>query len=173
MEIQQNSTPAEKTESVNESSVELVNGVTVAQDEYIAYVALGGLIPDPDGVVAGKKLSATKLAERLGVDRTTLYYWRSSIPDFWDRVAAKRKQLAGRDRISTVWNGVYLRAATGDPQAAKLFLKNFDENYVDPLQKIEHEVGNSWAALIQQKRANAAAANNVIDGETVDETPGN
>lgn len=166
MEVQQNPTENQTVAKVTDKGVGLDFQVTPAQDQYIAFVALGGLVPDPDGAAAGRKMTATQLAEALKVDRSTLYDWRTRIPDFWDRVAAKRKELGGRDRVSAVWNGVYLKAATGDAQAAKLFLKNFDENYVDPSTKVEHEIGNSWSALIQAKRAKANEA--VIEGEVID-----
>lgn len=137
--------------------------ITPQQDAYIAFVACGGLLPSEGG--AGHKMTATQLAEELKVDPATLWRWRQQIPDFWERVGAKRSEIGGKDRLSAVWNGVFLKAAAGNAECAKIYLKNFDTQYIDPMQKIEHEIGGSWAALLESHIKNDR--NDVIEAEIV------
>lgn len=164
MENQQDSTNGQITTTENPQTVELIDGVTYAQDQYIALVALGGMIPDPEGQKAAVRMTVTELAAELGYERTTLYAWRKSIPDFWDRVNRKRKELSGKDRISNVWNGLYLKGVAGDARAAAIYLANHDPDFVMPMQQVTHEVGNSWTALMEHREAEI---NNVIEGEIV------
>jgi hypothetical protein len=121
--------------------------LTPQQDDYVAYCAVGGILPQEDGF--GKKMTLEEYAAKLQVDRTTLWRWRTTIPDFWDRVSKKRADISGKARLTAVWNGVAMKAATGNAECAKLFLANFDPNFRMPMEKIQHEVGNSWAALLE------------------------
>ena len=100
-----------------------------------------------------------------------MYYWRKSIPDFWERVAAKRQEIGGKDRLSTVWNGIYLKAAQGNPEAAKLYLANFDPNFRMPMERRETNSGTGFADLVAQKlieRARNEHKPKVIDVEPSD-----
>lgn len=175
MDVQQNSTQPETPASVPKSDVELVGGVTAAQDEYIAFTALGGLIPDLDSDKAGIPMTAKQLAAKLGVERTTMWYWRKSIPDFWDRVAAKRREIGGKDRVSQVWNGLFLKGAAGDTRAGVIYLANFDPDFRMPMQQVKHEAGDSWgdvmAAARRREREASEKNQTIVEGEIVDDKP--
>jgi hypothetical protein len=120
--------------------------LTPQHDEYIAYCAVGGIMPKEDGF--GTKMSIEEFARRLDINPSTLWRWRSTIPDFWDKVNKKRTELSGKSRLTAVWNGIAMKAAAGNAECAKLYLKNFDPNYIDPMQKVQHEMGDSFADLI-------------------------
>lgn len=147
--------------------------ITPQQSDYIAFTAFGGLIPDPEGEKVAIKMTATELAEKLGVSRTTLYTWRDSIPNFWELVNEKRREIGSKERLSNVWNGVYLKATAGNPEAAKLYLANFDPDFRMPMQKHEHDIGDGLAEAmaIARKRA-SKRIEEAIEGEVVDEAPG-
>lgn len=113
---------------------------------------------------AGRRMRLEELAERLDVNPSTLWRWRKTIPNFWELVAAKRKELSGKDRLTNVWNGLYLKAVAGNADAAKLYLANFDPNFKMPTQKVEHEAGDSWVELLRGKDRK------VIEGQKVNET---
>lgn len=135
--------------------------ITVAQDDYIAFVAVGGIIPSENS--AGQKMTVEQFAAKYDVNPSTLWRWRQSIPDFWDRVAAKRREIGSKDRLSNVWNGIYLKAAAGNAEAAKLYLKNFDPNYIDPSTKVELDVGTGLSDLIAAHNIQQIKERNVID----------
>lgn len=135
--------------------------LTIQQQYWIDYNALSGLITDitDDRVnergdpLTMQKMTITKFAELLDVDRTTLRNWTRSIPDFWDRVNARRRELAPQARLQKVHEVWYLAAQSPKNfQDRQLWLANFDPNFRMPAQKVEHEMGNSWAALLESKR---------------------
>lgn len=168
MSFQQISTGQPKSAPVDSNGVETIVDISPAQDDYVAYVALGGLIPDPEGKATAINMTADQFASRIGVERTTLYYWRKSIPNFWDRVNAKRREIGSKDRLSLVWNGIFLKAAAGGAEQAKLYLANFDPDFRMPMQKHEHDVGDSLAEMMNLARQREAQRGNVIEGETID-----
>lgn len=143
--------------------------LSALQDEYISYVAVGGLVPEEDG--PGKRMTAGEFALRAGVERTTLYFWRKSIPGFWDLVNERRKEIGGKDRLSKVWNGIYLKACAGHAEPAKLFLANFDPNFRMPTEKMEHDIGTGMADLIANIRRNEQPERKIIDAEISDPKP--
>lgn len=128
---------------------------------YIDFTALGGLITEDDGELKPMKLQ--DFAAKIGVDRTTLYLWKRKIPNFWDLVRARRMEIGSQARVNKVWNGVYLRAAKGDAEQAKIFLSTFD-GWQPPMQRQTVELGDSWAALLANKRKK------VIEGQVSDAT---
>lgn len=135
------------------------------QENYVSYLAMGGLLPAEGG--AGKKVTAEQFAISIGVARETLYYWRKHIPDLWERVADRRAELGGKDRLSQVWNGIFLKAAAGNPEAAKLYLANFDPNFRMPTEKHEVDAGGGFMDLLQRMRQENAQANKtqIIDAQ--------
>lgn len=142
--------------------------VTPQQDDYIAFVAVGGILPSEDG--AGNKITVKQFAEKLGYDPATLWRWRKQIPNFWDRVNEKRREIGSKDRLSNVWNGVYLKAAAGNPEAAKLYLANFDPDFRMPMQKHEHDIGDGLAEAMNLARQRALQrGNEAIEGEVVED----
>lgn len=160
MEVQQNATQNQQPKDSEESAVSLL---TPQQEDYVAFVATGGLIPSDDG--PGVKMTVETFAHNVGVDRVTLWRWRKTIPNFWDLVNAKRKEIGGKDRLANVWNGVYLKAAAGNAEAAKLYLANFDPSFRMPMQKVEHEAGDSLTEALSLARQRG----NLIEAEVIDE----
>ena len=121
--------------------------ISLQQDWWIDYCALGGLITfdgfdfkeDEDGErildYQGKpqtevmtKMTVTEFAERIGVSRKTLSNWRKTIPNFYARVYERRALLFGA-RESQLFNRLYLIAMSGNGQpsvdAARTLLGHF------------------------------------------------
>jgi hypothetical protein len=168
METVQNQT---KTQTQIDSSLTAVAEseeaklLKLRQQQYIDYCAVGGMITDEGGEV--KIIKATAFAAMLGVARQTLYDWQKRIPDFWERVAIRRKELGGNNRIQKVWNGVYLKAAAGDAKCAALWLANFDPDFKMPTQRAELDTGQGLADLLQIMRQRQNRERKVIDvGDT-------
>lgn len=159
MTPQQNATP---TNTPTDNSSQDVALLTPQQEEYVAFIATGGLIPSEDG--AGTKMTAEYFAQQLGVDRVTMWRWRKTIPNFWELVHAKRREIGGKDRLTNVWNGIYLKAAGGNPEAAKLYLANFDPSFRMPMQKVEHEAGDSLVEALGMARRRQIIEGEVVDG---------
>lgn len=145
----------------HKNAIEIIN-ITPQQDEYIAYCAVGGIMPREDGF--GTKMTIEDFSNQLGVNASTLWRWRSTIPDFWERVNEKRKEIGGKSRLTAVWNGVAMKAAAGNAEAAKLYLANFDPNFRMPTEKVEHGVGDSLMEAL-----NASRRRVTIDAEIIDD----
>ncbi len=73
--------------------------LTPSQELFIDFVASGQI--DVDGI----KITYDEFATSLGVDRTTLYNWRKSIPDFWTNVAIRSSELIER-RVPRIINAM-------------------------------------------------------------------
>lgn len=77
----------------------------------------------------------TELAKELGYSRQTLYNWKREIPDFKERVL-KSKHTLILTNTGDVWNKVYLKAVNKlDVNAMRIYLTNFDPNFVDPFSR--------------------------------------
>ncbi len=159
MDVTQNYPNEENTTDVT-TSAELES----KYHEYAAFVGVGGLIVHADG--SFKKMSLEEFARTHGVSRKTLYNWRKR-KDFQAVVTKKRNEIFSVNSVSAVWNGVRLRAMKGDAEQAKLFLGQFAD-WQPPAQRQVHELGDSWSALVRQKRESLK----VIEGETVDDATG-
>lgn len=131
------------------------------QQQYIDYCAVGGLITTEDGEL--KRMTVTQFAANIGYERTSLYLWQKTIPDFWERVNKRRKEIGGGGRVQKVYNGLYLKGAAGNPQAAAMFLANHDENFRMPNQRVEVEVKHSYADLLA-----VAVSDGVMEGEVIE-----
>lgn len=153
--------------------------LTEQQQAWIDYNALSGLITDntderrSEGgeIVTLRKLPIYEFAEMLGVSRETLRNWRTSIPNFWQLVNDRRKELAPHSRLMRVHETWYLKAVAGSWPHMEAWLRNFDPEYKEPRAKVEHELGDSWAALARQKVI-ATSNPKVIDAETTDKPSG-
>lgn len=152
MEVSQNNSLPQPATDVSPKPLSKDEHINLAKDQYISFVALGGLIADTEGEKMAVKKSAQWFADQWGVERRTLYNWREIIPNFWDKVAERRREVGSKERVSNVWNGIYLKASAGNPEAAKLFLANFDDSFRMPMQEVKHEAGNSWAALMEKRQ---------------------
>lgn len=145
--------------------------LTIQQQTWIDYNALNGLVTDnlEDGIdpktgsaMTLRKMTIQEFAELIGVHRDTLRIWRSAIPNFWQRVNDRRRELAPTARLQLIHEKWYLNALKmKNWPVTEAWLRNFDPEYREPKQKVEHELGNSWMALFEHKRQ-------VIEGEVVD-----
>lgn len=145
--------------------------LTPQQQLWIDYNALGGLLTDITGTgkldrdgneMTIRKMPITEFADKIGITRETLRRWRSDIPDFWDRVEKRRQEIAPQSRVQAFHEKWYVAALTmKNWQVSEAWAINFVPNYKAPRVKVEHEMGDSWAALAQAKKP-------VIEGEVVD-----
>lgn len=129
---------------------------------WIDYCALGGMMTDDAGKITN--MTIQQFADRLTVHRSTLNEWKKSIPNFWDMVKRRRIELSKNSRASKVYNGLFLKAAQGDPKAVKLWAELFD-GYQPAAQK--HDVKISGLMDL----VNIARKRNIIEAEVV-EQPG-
>ena len=131
------------------------------QEQYISYVAMGGVITSDDGLVT--TMSQTKFADSIGVHRNTLLNWKRSIPNFGLRVREKREQLFSISRETAAWNRLYIIGMTGTGQPAvdalKTLLGHFGELKL-PVQRQDVKIQNSLAEMLSN-------AQKVIEGEVV------
>lgn len=128
------------------------------QEQWVDFCAVGGMITRADGEI--EVLTIGQFAKSMRVDRTTLYRWRNSIPNFWDKVEARRREIFSRDRTTKVWNGVFLRAAKGDAEQAKIWL-SAHAKWQPPSQK--HEVSVSGLGDL----VNLARKKKIIEGTVI------
>lgn len=158
MDALQNSTKRE----IQKGDKPTLNGLSFTQEQYIDFCACAGLIVKEDGAI--KKMTIGEFATTHGVDRTTLYNWQKSIPKFDQMVEKRRFQIFTKNRVAAVWNGVFLRAAKGDAEQAKMILGHY-AGWQPPSQK--HEVTVSGLGDL----VNLARQKGIIEGEVVDDQP--
>jgi len=138
----------------------------VQLEEWITFTAIGGLVTEADGNL--DPMTVSKFAELIKVPRRTLYNWRRDVPDFWQRVEIRRREMMSKDRITKVWNGVYLRAAKGDAAQATMILSHFSD-YKPPAQAHEIEL-KGMGDVIANTRKKMQAAGMLIEGEVTNAT---
>lgn len=172
-------TPEEEALAAVAEKINSEKLLNMQQEMWVDFNAVGGLLLEADGTF---KKSATRtdkhgnkvkygvsdLADDLGIRRETLYYWTQSIPSFWERVAARRKVLFAQTRTAQVWNSLFLKARSGNPQAIAMYLANADaENFRMPQQNVAHGVDGGFADLINMARERAlqGGTRKVIDAE--------
>lgn len=143
--------------------IELLN---IKQQTFIDYKAVGGWLTAPDANIP-KKMTMQELADKLEIGRQTLYDWTKSIPSFWERVAARRKELFSQERLIKIQDTWYLKALAGSYPHLQLWLANYDPNFRMPTEKLQHELGNSWSSLIALKQAKE----NIQEAEVIDADP--
>jgi len=153
--------------STNDKSVTLVTSAIINDPRYAVLVdfkALGGLITDEEGGM--QKQSMQWLADLLSVDRQTLYNWMK-IPNFWNLVNERRREISPKGRLAAVHNTWYLKAVKGEFQFLQLWLANFDPNFRMPTQEVKVEAGNSWAALIDKRKNDIIELPDVPEAEVI------
>lgn len=151
--------------------------LSLLQDKWITYCAIGGVITEtgfetvysqqldrevPEIIT---KMSLTEFAEKLGVDRKTLYNWKTSIPDFAMKVRAKRDEVFPMARETALFNQAYLIAMTGRGQAAASMITMLLGHYSKlqlPKQRAELEAGDNLMELLNVARKKKV----IIEGET-------
>jgi hypothetical protein len=128
-------------------------GLSVAQDQWISYCAVGGLITDETGTM--RKMKLDEFCTTFKTPERTLYSWKQTIPDFAMKVRERRVKLFPSSRETNLWNRAYLIAmTTTGPQAIeaiKLLAGQF-AGWQPPSQKVEHELGSSFMDLLQANR---------------------
>lgn len=148
------------------------------QDKWISYCAIGGIVTETgfENVFndrAGRevpeiitKISVTEFAQKLGVDRATLYKWKNNIPDFGMKVRQRREEIFPVARETALFNQAYLIAMTGRGQAAAsmiTMLLGHGAKLQLPKQRTELEAGQNLMELM-----NIARKKQIIEGETVE-----
>jgi len=142
--------------------------ITPAQDSYISYVAVGGLIIHEDGSFT--KMSVDEFASKVGFSRQQLNNWTKIIPDFAQKVERRRAELMPVNRVSAIWKGLTLKAMSGNVEAAKIVLGQY-ANWQPPAQKHEIEVTTGLADLVAKKKLEMERK--VIDAAPADSAPNN
>ena len=143
--------------------------LSYAQQKWIDFCAIGGLIVDDDNSI--RQMTITQFAEQLGVARKTLYEWKRTIPNFMEKAHKRRSEIGGSPaRVAKVYNGLFLKAATGNADAAKLWLQAF-ANWKPPKQEMEIDHNLGLADLVAKKKIELERERNIIDVRpTADET---
>lgn len=136
------------------------------QQYWVDYNVVQGVITQSDGEMT--KVTVQTVADRLNVNRSTLYDWSKNIPNFWELVAERRKVIFSGARLAKVWNAVFLAATVKlNVQAQQIYLANADENFKMPSQTMQHEAGESWAALMANRVKPPEPKKEPIEGEVV------
>lgn len=146
--MQQTATQKPENEVVEGEIVANQKPLTEAQESYISYKAVGGLgfkVGEPTSTI-----SMQEFAEMVGFNRSTLWRWESSIPNFWERVKNRRQELIGRDMIANVWKRVYLDAMAGKEPQQRLILGQFAD-WKPPAQAHDIKM-TGWADIINKAR---------------------
>jgi hypothetical protein len=149
--------------------------IKVQQEQWISYTALGGLLTlEPESEEQTQQIKVMKIgefAEKIGVDRSTLWRWKKSIPDFASRVRERRRELFNLSRETVLFNRAYLIATSSkDHKAAGDMIKlllghNADLELPVQRQVIKHggDIRLSWADLMSRKKQEAMEAEIVND----------
>jgi hypothetical protein len=155
-------TPVEMAQPVQ---IDRDSVLKINQQKWIDFNAVGGLITEADGAL--KPMTITAFAIALGVERKTLYNWKESIPNFWERVQQRRQELGSQTRLQKVYTGLYLKAAAGVPEAVKLYLQIFD-GWKPPKQEVEIEHNLGLADLVAKKKLELDRERKIIDATPAD-----
>jgi len=143
--------------------------LTEVQRAYVDWKAIGGIVTDDDGV---REMKVDELARIMGVTRSAFYKAKEAIPNFWDLVAQRRKEFGSQSRLARFHQVWYLRAIKMDNwQVSEAWARNFDPDYKEPRQKIEHELGDGMADALNLARERSHQIGNIQEGEIVDARP--
>jgi hypothetical protein len=154
--------------------------ITPQMQAWIDYNAMSGIITDnmEEGTDPAtgqakslRKMPITEFAELIGIHRDTLRNWRTYIPNFWDRVNERRKELAPHARLQNMHERWYLNALKMQNwPLVESWLINFDPGYESPKLKVEHELGDGVADALNVARERRMKAQTVVEAEIVDGT---
>lgn len=155
MSLPQISTKNVASQDQQDKSVESEKRLSFLQNEWITFCAASGMSMNEDGEFVA--MSVTDFATAAGVDRTTLYYWKKSIPDFWTRVDERAREIFNQSTKFAIFKGMKLKAMAGDVKAAEFVLSHYSD-YRPPAQA--HEVKLSgWGDMVREARKGKIKAN--------------
>lgn len=138
--------------------------LTPIQQAYIDWKALSGLVTTDEGEL--KKITLADMAAEMNIDRRTFYDQTVHIPNLYELIAERRHKLAPKSRIARVHETWYLKAVRGEWQHMNAWLYNFDPSYKTPTQKVEHDVGDTLADLLDVARSQKQPKN-ITNGEAI------
>jgi hypothetical protein len=165
MEPQQNPTNASDVIDTKRKSVGAYT-LTPQQQAWIDYKALSGIVYENDMM---RKMTVEEFATRVGVHRDTLYAWRNQIPNFWQRVDERRRELGATEWLVKMHEKWKIKALAFDNwQISEAWLINFDSSYKTPKLKVEHELGDSMADALNLARERSRQIGSIQEGEVVD-----
>lgn len=148
--------------------------LNLTQRMYVDWKALNGLVYDQSkegSQVVPRKMPLYELAAMCGVTVDAFYQAKASIPNFWELVAERRRELGGQSRLAQVHETWFLEAIGGSWPHMEAYLRNFDPGYKEAKQKVEHDLGEGLADALNIARERQLKAHTVVEGEVVDEPP--
>lgn len=164
-------------ENVNHPS-DVINTLDYRHESLVTYYALNGLVFDEDAdefvinpdngqkVNIGtkmRKMTMQELADQLRVDRKTLYRWRDQIPNFWQKVAERRKVVSSTTWLAKMHEEWRKKALSmKDWRVTEAWLRNFDDTYREAKTPLPTDNTDNYTALLA-----AAERDGIIEGETV------
>lgn len=171
MDQQQNPTPTQTPPEVDVVPVPY-EMLPLTQQAWVDFNVVQGLVIESDGSMT--KLTVAQFADKCGVNRTTCYAWTKQIPNFWDLVNDRRREMFNGARKAKVWNALFINATTKmNVQAQAIFLANSDDTFRMPNQTVTHEAGGGLMDVLEiarQRRLNNAQPGEVIDATSSSQT---
>jgi hypothetical protein len=141
--------------------------LTPQQQVWIDYKAVSGFVYEDDKF---RKMTVGELATKLNVSRETLYAWRNQIPNFWERVSERRKELGSTEWLVKMHEQWKLHALKFDNwQVSEAWLINFDPSYTAPKLKVQHELGDGVADALNIARERRMKSQTVVEAVAVDD----
>lgn len=129
--------------------------LTEKQESFIDFL----LTPQPD-----RPCSQNEFAERIGVNRKTLWKWKNEDPFFrerWREEASKRN--VSPEATQPIIEVLRARAMQGDTKAAELYLKYVAQIAPPQMLTVEHK--NASELSDDELAAKAREFLHVVDGE--------
>lgn len=142
--------------------------LTEVQRTYVDWKALGGLTTDDDGAI--KRITLSELADMMGVTIQAFMQSKKTMPNFWDLVHQRRKELSGQSRLAKMHDVWFLKAVEmKNWPLTEAWLRNFDPDYKESHSKAIEDVGNGFADLVAAVSAKKTQSKPApIEGEIVD-----
>lgn len=156
--------------TLGKSPVDFV--ITPQMQAWIDYNALNGTITDNMESMVIRKMSIIEFAQIINVNRDTLRNWRTYIPNFWERVNERRKELTPRSRLQIMNDRWYIEAMKMKNWAlVEAWFRNNDTDYKEAKQKTELNIGDGLADALNIARERRLKSQTVVEGEVVNGPP--